>query len=151
MTGRLSWVPTVSLCCLLVLLDRSKQPHASGMVPFPQQWAAFSNFQSISAPPYWRCPAQVFGLCNEKGREYSELLNLRGSLENSCNKHFCLASMKGQSLSPVKAQCPSVGECQDREVGVDGLVSRERGDVVGSCSRGKRKGNNIWNVNKENI
>ena len=27
----------------------------------------------------------------------------------------------------VKAFCPSVGECQDREVGVDGLVSMGMG------------------------
>jgi hypothetical protein len=31
----------------------------------------------------------------------------------------CLASMGGEALGPVMmAQCPSVGECQDREVGV---------------------------------
>jgi hypothetical protein len=29
-----------------------------------------------------------------------------------------------QALGPVKDQCPSVGEYQDREVGVGGLVSR---------------------------
>jgi hypothetical protein len=32
--------------------------------------------------------------------------------------------MGGEALGPEKAQCPSVGECQDREVGVCGLVSR---------------------------
>jgi hypothetical protein len=36
-------------------------------------------------------------------------------------------SMRGEALGPVKAQCPSVGECQYREVGVGGLVSSERG------------------------
>ena len=30
-------------------------------------------------------------------------------------------------LSPVKARCPSVGECQDKEAGVCGLMSRVRG------------------------
>ena len=30
-----------------------------------------------------------------------------------------------------KARCPSIGECQDREAGVGGLVSRERGDELG--------------------
>jgi hypothetical protein len=35
--------------------------------------------------------------------------------------------MRGEALGPVKAQCPSVGECQYREVGVGGLVSSERG------------------------
>ena len=34
---------------------------------------------------------------------------------------------EGESLGPVKALCPSIGECQDREVGVGGLVSKERG------------------------
>ena len=27
-------------------------------------------------------------------------------------------SMEGEALGPVKAQCPSVGECQVREAGV---------------------------------
>jgi hypothetical protein len=35
--------------------------------------------------------------------------------------------MRGEALGLVKALCPSVGECQDRETGVIGLVSRERG------------------------
>jgi hypothetical protein len=35
--------------------------------------------------------------------------------------------MKGEALGLVKARCPSVGEWQDREVGIDGLVSRGRG------------------------
>jgi hypothetical protein len=33
--------------------------------------------------------------------------------------------MRGGALSPVTARCPSVGEFQDREAGVGGLVSRE--------------------------
>jgi hypothetical protein len=35
--------------------------------------------------------------------------------------------MGGETLSPVKARCPSVGECQDREAGVGGLVSSGEG------------------------
>jgi hypothetical protein len=35
--------------------------------------------------------------------------------------------MRGEALGLVKAQCPSVGECEDREVGVHGSVSRVRG------------------------
>ena len=31
--------------------------------------------------------------------------------------------MGGGDLGPVKARCPSVGECQNREVGVVGWVS----------------------------
>jgi hypothetical protein len=29
--------------------------------------------------------------------------------------------MGGEALGPVKARCPSVGECQDRKAGVGGL------------------------------
>jgi hypothetical protein len=35
--------------------------------------------------------------------------------------------MRGEALGPVKALCPSVGECQGHKAGVDGLVSRWRG------------------------
>jgi hypothetical protein len=35
-----------------------------------------------------------------------------------------------EALGPEKARCPSVGECQDREAGGSGLVSRGRGDGV---------------------
>jgi hypothetical protein len=45
--------------------------------------------------------------------------------------------MRGEALGLVKVQCPSVGECQDREVGVCGLVSRGRGDGIGGFSEGK--------------
>jgi hypothetical protein len=33
-------------------------------------------------------------------------------------------SMGGEALGPVKALCPSTGECQGQEVGVGGLGSR---------------------------
>jgi hypothetical protein len=33
----------------------------------------------------------------------------------------------GEALGPVKALCPSVGECQGQEVGVGGLESRREG------------------------
>ena len=36
-------------------------------------------------------------------------------------------SMGGEALGPVKALCPSVGECHGQEVGVGGLVNRGRG------------------------
>jgi hypothetical protein len=39
--------------------------------------------------------------------------------------------MRGEALGPVKARCPSVGECQAREVSVGGLVSKGRGDGIG--------------------
>ena len=58
--------------------------------------------------------------------------------------------MGGEALGPVKAQCPSVGECQDREAGVGGWVrehphrSRGRGDGIGGIQEGGTgKGDNI--------
>jgi hypothetical protein len=45
--------------------------------------------------------------------------------------------MRGEALGLVKARCPSVAECQDKEVGVGGLVSRGREDGIGGVSEGK--------------
>ena len=42
--------------------------------------------------------------------------------------------MGGEALDPVKALCPSVGECQDRKAGVDELVCRKRRDGMGGFS-----------------
>ena len=36
----------------------------------------------------------------------------------------CWTSKGGEGLVPEKARCPSVEECQDREMGVGGLLSR---------------------------
>jgi hypothetical protein len=44
--------------------------------------------------------------------------------------------MGGEALGPVKALCPSVGECQEREVGVGGLGRRGMGDGIGGFRRG---------------
>ena len=46
-------------------------------------------------------------------------------------------------LGPMKARCPNIGECQDREAGLGGLVSRESGDVTGVWGGEMRKGDNI--------
>ena len=35
-----------------------------------------------------------------------------------------------RGLWSVKAWCPNVGECQDREAGVGGLVTKESGDGI---------------------
>jgi hypothetical protein len=35
--------------------------------------------------------------------------------------------MKAEAIGPVKVQCPSVGERQDRVRGVGGLMSKGRG------------------------
>ena len=53
--------------------------------------------------------------------------------------------MVGEALGPVKALCPSVGECQGQEAGVGGLVSRGRGKGKGEgVFRGEtRKWDNI--------
>jgi hypothetical protein len=46
------------------------------------------------------------------------------------------SSVGGEALGPVKALCPSVGECQGQEAGVGGLVSRGRGFQRGNQERG---------------
>ena len=59
--------------------------------------------------------------------------------------------MGGEALGPVKALCPSVGECQSQEVEVGGLVSRGRGMGIGGLGsrwRGERIGD-FWRGNKE--
>jgi hypothetical protein len=48
-----------------------------------------------------------------------------------------LTSMRGEALGPVKDQCSTVRECQDREAGVGGLVSKGRGECIGGFSEGK--------------
>jgi hypothetical protein len=54
-------------------------------------------------------------------------------------------SMGGEALCPMKALCPSVGECQGQEAGGGGLVSRRRGEGMGRVFFGgeTRKGDNI--------
>jgi hypothetical protein len=51
----------------------------------------------------------------------------------------CQSSVGGEALGPVKALCPSVGECQGQEAGVGGLMSRRRGDVIGGFQRGNQE------------
>ena len=46
--------------------------------------------------------------------------------------------MGGEALDPVEVICPSIGECQGQEVGVGGLVSREREEGV--FRRGNQEG-----------
>jgi hypothetical protein len=38
--------------------------------------------------------------------------------------------MGGEALGRLKVLCPSGGECQSKEVGVGGLVSREKGKGI---------------------
>jgi hypothetical protein len=73
-----------------------------------------------------------------------------------CNRGWLyLASMGGEALGPVKALWPSVGECQGGEARVDGWVWTTLIEEGGRGDRGLQKGNqegeNIGNVNKENI
>jgi hypothetical protein len=53
--------------------------------------------------------------------------------------------VRGEVYDPVKARCPSVGECQDQETeaGVGGLVSRGKGGGIGGFGGETRKGDNI--------
>jgi hypothetical protein len=48
--------------------------------------------------------------------------------------------MRGEVLGLVKAFCPRVGECYNREVGVGGLVIRGRGREWGVFGEEARKG-----------
>ena len=58
--------------------------------------------------------------------------------------------MGGEALGPVKARCPSIGECQGQEAGVGGLVSRRRGDEIGDFQRGNQeRGWDWWRVRSE--
>jgi hypothetical protein len=51
--------------------------------------------------------------------------------------------MGGESLGPVKALCPSVGECQGEEEGLGGLMSRGSREGMGGFGGEIRKGDNI--------
>jgi hypothetical protein len=51
--------------------------------------------------------------------------------------------MGGEALGPVKAPCPSVGECQNKKAGLGGLVKKENGDVMGVLEGETKKGDNI--------
>ena len=55
--------------------------------------------------------------------------------DSSLQSHMrpCQSSVGGKALGPVKVPCPSVGEFQSQESGVNGLLNRERGE------RGNRK------------
>ena len=44
--------------------------------------------------------------------------------------------MRRELPGPEKAQYPTVGQCQDREAGVGGLVSRARGNRIRGFQRG---------------
>jgi hypothetical protein len=44
--------------------------------------------------------------------------------------------MGGEALGPVKVLCPSIGEYQGQEAGVNGLASRENGEGIGGFRRG---------------
>jgi hypothetical protein len=45
--------------------------------------------------------------------------------------------MGGEALGPVKALCPSVGECQGQEAGVGGLVIRGDDREFSKCKPGQ--------------
>ena len=48
--------------------------------------------------------------------------------------------MRGEALGLVKALCPSVGECQDREAGGGGLVTRGGERIgIGGFQRGNEE------------
>jgi hypothetical protein len=50
---------------------------------------------------------------------------------------------EGEALGLVNAQCPSVGECQGKEVGVGGVVSSGREDKMRVLGGEMKKGDKI--------
>jgi hypothetical protein len=59
--------------------------------------------------------------------------------------------VRAKALGPVKAQCPSVGQCQDMDGGVDGLVSRGKGVGKGRFSDGKPGKKIIFEMERKKI
>jgi hypothetical protein len=49
------------------------------------------------------------------------------------------SSIGGEAVGPVRAQCPIVGECQDQELGVDGLMSRGEGERIWGFQQGNQE------------
>jgi hypothetical protein len=47
--------------------------------------------------------------------------------------------MGEEVLGPERADAPNVGECQDREAGMGGLVSRGRKDGIEGFQRGNQE------------
>jgi hypothetical protein len=82
------------------------------------------------------------GVFGPSSRKCVRIMSLWRDLNSSCmcsRGWPCGTSMRGEAFGPVKAPCPSIGKCQDREAGVGGLVNRERGDGIGS----------FWRANEE--
>jgi hypothetical protein len=50
--------------------------------------------------------------------------------------------MGGETLGPVKALCPSIGECLGQEAGVGGLGNRGREERMGIFGGDTRTGDN---------
>ena len=51
--------------------------------------------------------------------------------------------MGGEALGPVKALCPSIGECQGQEAGAGVLVSRKRVEGMGDRVLEQKPGKGI--------
>ena len=45
-------------------------------------------------------------------------------------------SMGGEALGLAKIICPSIGQCQGQDAGVDGLWNRGRGKGIGDFQQG---------------
>ena len=60
-----------------------------------------------------------------------------GSSDICSRGWLCWTSKAGEALGSEKARCPSIGECQDREVGVGALMSRGKEVQVRGFSEGK--------------
>ena len=74
-----------------------------------------------------KVPKQLKGSATLYEEQQYELTSILGAHVSSC---ICSLewpnwpSLGGEALGPMKILCPSIGECQDQEVGVGGLASR---------------------------
>jgi hypothetical protein len=79
---------------------------------------------------------------SSQGLNYQPKSTHRGTHDSSHIRNRgwpCQTSMGGEALGPVMAPFPTVGKCQDREVGVGGLVSMGTGDGIGDFQRGNQE------------
>jgi hypothetical protein len=71
-------------------------------------------------------------------REYSLAYSLRRSVHEHKRKNSGrqIVALKQVILGPVRFLCPNIGEYQDQEAGVGGLVSRGMREGIGGLSEG---------------
>jgi hypothetical protein len=133
---------------------------ANGGEPVTWWWGKFQS-QNKEAPSYVIETLFLTIAVNQRSQGLnhqprSTHIGAHGSSYLCSRGWTCRASMVGEALDPVNAWCPSVGEFEERKVGVGGwvytFIEAGGGGMEYRVSVGEnREGNNIWNVNKQNI